>query len=345
MSIKIVAFLGAGFSAPFGLPVMSKFLEVASRSGRLTDAQKLELLSYVLEARQTNAFLESSPTNLEDILTFAVMANRLDPTPENNARAESLRKTLATVYTDGADCDNYWEQFAPHSEAFSLKPARESDRVELSIVTTNYDLVVESILWRHTRARLNFQWNPRNDSNNGSHGSLYSQNGIPLFKLHGSVNWYSSGQAVNVEDQVVGVRGRVTHSGSLPRACTANYKFEAAPLLVAPTFLKPQLSEALGLAWQGAYKAIKDAERLIFIGYSFPLSDNEMKYFLAAALRENTKIRRILVVDPDADKIVERLKSPNSRFGTHFRELLYGCNGGWTDSEPTARLRRELSGV
>ena len=66
--MKIVLFLGAGFSAPFGLPVMDKFTRVAHDSGRLSK-EDLEFLDELIrEARSANAFLISSPTNLEDIL-------------------------------------------------------------------------------------------------------------------------------------------------------------------------------------------------------------------------------------------------------------------------------------
>jgi hypothetical protein len=64
--------------------------------------------------------------------------------------------------------------------------------------------------------------------------------------------------------------------------------------------------------WQGAAQALKDAELIAFIGYSFPPSDTEMKYFLAGALAENAKLRKIMISDLYADSIVERLKQPMS---------------------------------
>jgi hypothetical protein len=66
--MNIVLFLGAGFSAPFGLPTMNQFLEEVSRSDRITPEDREFIGQLVLEARRANSILESSPTNLEDIL-------------------------------------------------------------------------------------------------------------------------------------------------------------------------------------------------------------------------------------------------------------------------------------
>ena len=72
------------------------------------------------------------------------------------------------------------------------------------------------------------------------------------------------------------------------------------------------------------------AERLCFIGFSFPESDTYIKYFLAANLYENIDLGRIDIIDPHANEIVERLK--NSRYGTHFTDLLHAVQAKWEES-------------
>ena len=73
--------------------------------------------------------------------------------------------------------------------------------------------------------------------------------------------------------------------------------------------LKPDLQEILLKQWSGAGDALARAERLWFIGYSFPESDSFMRFFLAASLASNSHLRQIAVLDPSLDVIETRAKS------------------------------------
>ena len=83
--------------------------------------------------------------------------------------------------------------------------------------------------------------------------------------------------------------------------------------------------------WNAAGKALGEAEKLVFVGFSFPESDTYIKYFLAANLYENVDLRPIEIVDPNADKICEKLKKSN--FGIHFKDRLRPINGKWQKTD------------
>ena len=130
--MKVVFFLGAGFSAPFGQPVMNSFLEVARYSNRISPKEKEFLDALVLEARRANAMLESSSTNLEDILSFAVMADRLGLMEDDEEpRGPRLKRILQRIYSD-VNPNEYFERYNRAKEFFRLK---SFDGV--SIITTN----------------------------------------------------------------------------------------------------------------------------------------------------------------------------------------------------------------
>jgi hypothetical protein len=120
----------------------------------------------------------------------------------------------------------------------------------------------------------------------------------------------------------------------MPLPCANDYQDVSAPIIIPPSFLKPELARPLRSIWSGAAKALREADRLIFVGYSFPESDTEMTYFLAAALATNVGIEEICVVDPNALQIVQRLTGERSRFGSHFKALLTSQVGSWTGVEP-----------
>ena len=117
----------------------------------------------------------------------------------------------------------------------------------------------------------------------------------------------------------------------LPRVSLGNYQSVSTPLIVPPTLFKMQTMSTFREIWNAAGKALEEAEKLVFIGFSFPESDTYIKYFLAANLYENVDLRPIEIVDPNADKICERLKDSN--FGIHFKDRLRYVKGTWEEAD------------
>ncbi|MCB9914686.1 MAG: SIR2 family protein [Planctomycetes bacterium] len=337
MNTKLVLFLGAGFSAPFGHPVMSGFRSAAEDSGTLS-RDELSFLSELWErARNANAFLASSQFNLEDILSFFVMKERLDDAGERED-ADRLKLILAKVYTHTRNTRGYWRAYDVLRKF--LGPAAEGKAVDISVITTNYDLNAESAFYRlGMPLSLGFPAEAVERQAGIVTGNLYGAGGPLLYKLHGSVNWYldSASGSVGVEGRIVSV---FDHHGAdmpeLPWPCAGDYHrdFEqGVPLIVAPSFLKPALDGPLPKAWRGASQAISEARHLVFIGYSFPPTDVEMRYFLAHSLGRNAGLRSISIVDTRANDIVARLRAPGSWAGAHFQELLRPIEGDWTRSK------------
>ena len=83
--------------------------------------------------------------------------------------------------------------------------------------------------------------------------------------------------------------------------------------------------------WRGAAKAIQSAQYVVFVGYSFPPTDTDMRYFLGRSLLGNAQLRKIMVVDPSASEIVKRLCGTGSGYGSHFRAFLQALEDDWTN--------------
>lgn len=330
--MKLTLFLGAGFSAAFGHPVMDSFLEFTDTCDRLTNDDRGFLDKLVLEARRANSFLESSPTNLEDILSFSEMGERLGLTDPDENRGNRLREIILRVFTTTPPAREYWSRFSVLRDF--LGADLRDFKGELSFITTNYDLNIESaclslrscmnpgfVLSRVGRGRVQVAQ------------KLYDPTGIPLYKLHGSVNWYEDGNSESglvVDDQVVYVRSFEDEGPqTLPSPCTSNYKTPGVPVMVPPSFLKPNLKPTLAAVWSGAAKSLSEATVVAFIGYSFPSSDTEMMYFLARALSGNAGLRAVYLIDPNADAIASRLRAAGSKTGSHFKGLLKPIADPW----------------
>ena len=334
MPRNVVLFLGAGFSAPLGLPVMNSFLAFADSSKRLESRHRDFLGRLLLQSRRANSFLESSPTNLEDMLSFAEMADRLglaDPLPDGESQSDCLRHIIRRVYTTVPDVDDFWNQL-PTFDSLLGSSIRDFQG-QLQIVTTNYDINAECILQRAGRGiDLGFAFERPLLENRAAAGFCGGQ-GTKLFKLHGSVNWWLDGESgsVVVEDRIIRVHGQERFDAQLPRICS-DFVPPSPPLIIPPSFLKPDLAPIIKGVWKGAATALASAHDIVFVGYSFPESDREMMYFLATAFTNNALLRSIHIVDPNADRIVTRLRSEQSKAGSHFKALLHAHPGSWTDT-------------
>lgn len=104
---------------------------------------------------------------------------------------------------------------------------------------------------------------------------------INLVKLHGSNNFPKR------------ARGRPVVKDAGRRLV------EAAddPLILPPVFNKA--SQSIGAeAWAAALDALRCCKNLIVCGYSLPITDIYMQYFLKAALGPNQNLNKIFVFDP-----------------------------------------------
>lgn len=147
---------------------------------------------------------------------------------------------------------------------------------------------------------------------------------LRLLKMHGSSNWYYSGNLDDPGDQVF----YVSVLRSDDKRERANQKLDSetlrdkVPLIIPPVATKTGFysNDTLRLLWHDAARYLAEAERVFFIGYSLPLTDLTLRYLLTTCV---TPHRPIYVVDPLEHKLTERYRSVfphstiNGRFGNH----------------------------
>jgi hypothetical protein len=62
----------------------------------------------------------------------------------------------------------------------------------------------------------------------------------------------------------------------------------------------------LNEVWTQALIALREATRIVIIGFSLPPTDVHFKYLLAAGLRDNISLRKIIFVNPDEQGLRRR---------------------------------------
>ena len=98
---------------------------------------------------------------------------------------------------------------------------------------------------------------------------------IPILKLHGSLNFPKKGskEPLNPVDAL------------------------ADPQIIPPIFNKTEATFASPI-WKEALRALRGCRNLLVCGYSLPVTDTYMQYFLKAALGPNQRLNKVFVYDP-----------------------------------------------
>ena len=129
-----------------------------------------------------------------------------------------------------------------------------------------------------------------------------------VLKLHGSTNW---GICASCHARVVVLTEKVTASPTQfrERACPNPKcrKSDFQPMLIPPSWDKSEYRELMKPVWSKAVEELKLASRICIVGYSMPEADSFFKYLLVLALAENHNLYRFIVVDKNQN-IADRYK-------------------------------------
>lgn len=177
------------------------------------------------------------------------------------------------------------------------------------VITTNYDLVVDSALMYLSQTRQPPGALPE------YHCPLANLAIVPpptrygtVLKLHGSLNWLvcrtcqrlelgatESTRFLAIFDRIAGkdLKGAFTPDGAPCVVCTS----QLLPLLVAPSHLKDYRNPHLSLVWYEAQRMLRQADKVVFIGYSLPDDDVEVVYLLKRSLLHINNPANISVVE------------------------------------------------
>ncbi len=205
--------------------------------------------------------------------------------------------------TRGGTGDHIRKQrtISPGYRAFitAIKAARPS---ELSVVTTNYDLVIEKLLGPRESGRLGgFNYGVVGErligthalSSKWSYGSVETKGRVPLYKLHGSLNFSLSDEGL-LQKYIDSRPARAQRRGW----DRTRYR----PVIVPPGGV-PEF-DALGPIWNGARLALQRADMWLVCGYSVPENDAHVRRLLQESA---VSLRSILVLDPMAERVEEAL--------------------------------------
>jgi hypothetical protein len=301
---KIVFFLGAGASVGAGavarvqaggsvrIPTQSDFWDVFLRFSRgRTNRKAIErfLFRYFLGYAKVPSRLRSSGrrglfagVDVEEVFTF--LSERVRA-PSTSAQ---LRSYVAGVWASLVDeIGNVFSRFDANAATKSAYREMFNNHIRSrdAVVSFNYDDVFERSLSGPRR------W--------AYEGLEDCRGRLRIIKPHGSVGWKEIDKTVQKGKRSDAVIVAPTH---LKFVATGD---GASPILHGYLDQSPQF----GQIWAAMEDQMRQAKALVFIGYSFPVADLYFSSLLRSVLADRAQAPGLVLVNPDAVAISQRLKA------------------------------------
>ncbi|WP_418789943.1 SIR2 family protein [Phosphitispora sp. TUW77] len=284
--MKKVFVLGSGFSSDAGAPLTSTVLKNIFKQGRGT-RHVSELESYISNFLYQGRSDWINCSSLEEILSRLDIIKHYKPYPyvdynEVIHYEELLLKEFTNLLKpDKTNClGKSYQTFASF-----LKD-------ENSIITFNYDLLIENLLMDNGKffCYPDFSFiDYKNSDNTRTASEEFNQfnndsSCVRVIKLHGSLNMYycpCCGQIYRFPESVTihPLPGESEYRNDAPLFLTCllcsrrDKNIQLRHFIIAPTLYKSYSLPALRRLWFSALETLANAVEIFFIGYSLPHAD------------------------------------------------------------------------
>lgn len=301
--IKRVYILGAGFSAPLGMPITNKLLKLTYDIARTKEwysdfkpcpkgqaewlLQKLQfyfpLEGFSHKKIQNEEF--SKEFDIEKFLSYALAASAFGENFSNgdDQFVSFLKGWIGeAIWRQQLGCMTNYENI-PVQYFHFVKSLDQS-----LIFTFNWDTVVETLL---DKSSMSYDFGLE---------SARQKSGTPIMKLHGSIDWFFKPwvkdekvktEIIRRHDQPADLSEgekiyRVTQNLSYfyESISTLNY-----PLLVIPAYDKISQVQKLGNMWEYLWSFLQDDLEVIIIGFSWRPDDYHSRAILYSQLVHGSK--------------------------------------------------------
>jgi len=322
--IKKVFIIGAGFSKPAGLPLTSELLplvhqkatekEYSNSDGVIPMGQAVMLLEELryyfplLNVTHNNIIHGrlGRHINLEKFLSFLAAESTFLSTSDRFNEHGSKLLAFIKQWIGEVIYERQIKHFKNIPDFYNVFIKQLCNSL---ILTFNWDTLIETLL-DFQNIKYRYQLNVEDFDER--------RNSIPLLKLHGSINWFStdnyyddkenSGKFTNLG---YGFKSIEKQEGDL-RIRFNNYQ---SPWIVVPNYDKLIQLKEYGELWETPWRYLDDKLEIIFIGFGFRKDDFHARGFIYPKLVQGSRNGNysVKVVDfaaneSDRKKIKNRFK-------------------------------------
>jgi hypothetical protein len=318
---------GSGFTKAF-FPSAPLLIDDWKNESGLVIEDEFSGLPHVMNILATERRQNDGKINIERLLTRLDGAMPYDQSKGASQEFRLLLSKLKKVIRFRIQSATEGMTYLQDLEAF----ARLCIKYAIDCITFNYDHFFDKALFVAEPGAKHLpsppHWEPDDgygffckpavsivtDSRHNMSGSS-----MVLLKLHGSFNWYPIlGQAPPYPI------GTILHweewlppnyfpISPTPFKETVARHLEPDPFIIPPVLVKSDLIEQpiLRLIWAQAYDVLQKATKVVFIGYSFPVTDMASTFLFTEAIPESCEIEVVNKAEKEEEKraIQERYRS------------------------------------
>jgi NAD-dependent SIR2 family protein deacetylase len=196
---------------------------------------------------------------------------------------------------------------------------------ETLIISANYDIIIDNVLLEHYEHHgfppgKRIDYGVRFANCTMGRWDEPAPDATCLLKIHGSLNWLFC-RTCNCLTLTPGVKG-VMNLVENPSNALCNFcQSLLTPVIVPPSFYKDMSNVFLGQVWNKAEVNLRDADQIIFCGYSFPDADMHIKYLLKRieTNRQAGRNLRITVINNHPGKQISQSELEKERYSRFFK--------------------------
>lgn len=326
-------FIVSNFASAEKAAQYSLAIEVADKVDELSEkdvAEKDKLKEKAYE------IVKSVNTSLEDL--FTIFDNvaigrehfRLYSPQKMDEIHTQLRMCIiyAMAFRIVTDCDNSaYNRFSNLLLSRRLEATQKEDN--LSVITMNWDDVLEQTIHRQceeynkkiTNGAIkiypdlcfyDYAYHKNNKHIPSTHIKAKGNKNIKILKMHGSLAWLECPKCGRIlTDYSSEIAYEEFGKAKCPYCNIAEDDDgpQLRSLIITPTFLKSLNNLNIKNIWQNAYIDICEADHIVFIGYSLPDADFEMRCLLKKAVKDSADIKVVLTEDNNPQKYIEELNN------------------------------------
>ena len=335
--MKTVYILGAGFSVGAGAPsqaniIREAFKAYARNPNWMNRNKHFDVFESFLSDQLHIPKSSYKHVELEDIFT-PIDRCILENATFRGLSPEALSQVREAVFVVvGKTIESVLEQAktskSQYIRDFAQFLVRESSRRQdgkykkldpVSVISTNWDLLLDNAIYDELQAKhlgcavvdycCYISSHKKHDETVKPGLEILGAGGfnVKLLKPHGSLNWLQCRRCSRLYvrfNRKIGVDVGDRYWKYKCSHCDKNFPevkggHRLASNLIMPTFIKDLSNPQYKIIWQNMGVEISEANRLVFIGYSLPSADFEMRQLLSRMTRENAKIE---IVDFISDK-------------------------------------------
>jgi NAD-dependent SIR2 family protein deacetylase len=320
-------FLGAGASAEFGYPVTSQILPLIRMGLHKGDLFAFRDDGKMLCARLTGflmklfpGFADAAERNLPTIVDLLSLLDHSLRSSTSLVRLTPVHELaeLRTLLEVGV-CEVIHlkqENIKPAARAFWewLSSRNTQERDSVALISTNYDTSIEQLMSRNLdfsriKQSVDFGVSWREPDR----AELYRRPAKPwlrLYKLHGSLNWLRCDMCEHMYlNYQWDIHRRVLDSEVMSKNSCHCRHGKLSLMLVTPSYVRDIREPNLIALWQSAQELLRTSDEWVFVGYSLPAEDvNIRSMLIRAAQGRNQPPRVTVVLDPKSIGIFPRFQ-------------------------------------